>query len=632
MKTSLITRFMIALGAVIMQFPVFHAQAQQPCVAAFQYSVGPPSPGGTVISFYDSSWTAGTITNWSWNFSTGQTSNLQNPVITVSGSNAIMACLTITAIYQNQTCTSTWCDTVYLSVLPPVCDANFIASVFQQMATFTATGINNVSWQWSFGDGTGGTGANATHSYASPGTYQVCLTVVDANGTTCNSCQFVTVAGGSGCNAMFTATTVPGSTLVSFIDQSSGNPTNYYWSFGDGGTSTLQNPTHAYNGNGPFLVCLTITDSAQGCTDTYCDSLFLNNGSGCQAFFTASTNPVGNTVSFTNGSTPANATYLWNFGDGTTSTLANPTHTYANPGVYTVCLTVSSGFLGCSDTYCGVVTVGSGSNCQASFTWVADSTGGVQFTNTSTGNPTNYTWTFSNGTTSSLQNPYVQFSSPGWYGVCLSIWTVNGTCQSTWCDSVYVNTTSGGGCSSNFAIYPDTVVAHNYFAINLATGVGPITYLWSWGDGTSSTGAYPSHTYAGPGLYTICLTITDATGCTSTTCYQWQLLRLSSAVPVTINVVPGSTGVPNDPFETSFSVYPNPATDILYAGFSLEQNSDVTVKLFNLAGQTALEVVSTSFGPGSHKLKLDTSNLPKGLYLLQVEAEGSVAQSKVLIQ
>ncbi len=534
-KTLLIALFTLTASVVF---------AQQPCNAGFQYTVT-TTPNGTVIAFTDSSFTVGTITNWSWTFNTGQTSNLQNPVITVNGGTTVYACLTITAVYQNQTCTDTYCDTAYTGFVPPVCDANFTYTVSPQGVQFFASGANNVSWTWSFGDGTAGTGASVFHAYGS-GTYTVCLTVLDANGTTCNSCQSVTVPSSSGCQAYFTSAPVPGTTLVDFTDQSQGNPTSFLWTFGDGNTSTLQNPQHAYNSVGPFLVCLTITDSVANCSDTYCDSIFIGGSVLCDASFTFQTSP---STSVFIANAQNNVTWTWDFGDGSTGTGGpTATHTYANPGTYTVCLTVVT----------------------------------------------------ANGQ------------------ICT-------TCQN-------VTITSGSGCSSNYALYPDTTQPHTYIAYNLATGAAPITYTWSWGDGTSSTGAYPSHTYNAPGLYTICLTITDGNGCTSTTCYPWQLLRLSSSVPVTINVVPGATGLVEPVSVGNVMIYPNPASDQVTTGFTLAEESSVSFSLMNMAGQEMLNFPAAIYTSGRHEVELNISSLPKGMYVIEIQSTRFTTHKKITIQ
>lgn len=536
--------FSLASFIMVMLLVSPQAMAQQPCMAAFQYTVGTTTPNGTQVSMYDSSWTPGTILNWNWTVSNGQTSTLQNPVFNFLSGGNYSVCLTITAAYQGATCTSTHCDTININTLPPACNANFNATVAPQGVTFSATGGNNASWVWSFGDGTSGSGSTVFHSYSAPGTYTACLTVVDASGVTCNSCQTVVVPSSAGCQAFFTSAQVPGTTQFNFTNQSQGNATYFAWSFGDGTSSTLQNPSHTYNGAGNYLVCLTIIDSIAGCSDSYCDTISVGGGFICDATFSFQTSPAA-TVFIANNQ--SNASYSWDFGDGTTGTTPIMTHIYSNPGTYNVCLTV---------------TTASGLSC-------------------------------------------------------------------TSCQSVTIS--SGTGCSSNFAIYPDTTQPHTYIAYNLATGVGPMSYVWSWGDGSSSNTAYPSHTYAAAGTYTICLTITDATGCTNTTCYQFALLRVTNN-PVTINVVQGTTGVTETNLLQSLMVAPNPATETTNVNFNILNDTEVTYSVKNLAGQTVFTSPSAIYSTGSHKIELNVADYPAGLYLLEITAGGKRSFSKILVQ
>ncbi len=118
-------------------------------------------------------------------------------------------------------------------------------------------------------------------------------------------------------------------------------------------------------------------------------------------------------------------------------------------------------------------------------------------------------------------------------------------------------------CSSNFTLIPDTNIQHHYFAINNATGTPPLNYLWSWGDSTYDTTAFPSHTYADSGIYTICLTITDSTGCTSNYCDTTFLQRTANYM-VYVNVIsPTHTGIQGIPSTNKVFVYPNPANNTL---------------------------------------------------------------------
>ncbi|MBX7243122.1 MAG: PKD domain-containing protein, partial [Bacteroidia bacterium] len=220
---------------------------------------------------------------------------------------------------------------------------------------------------------------------------------------------------------------VSGNTAT-FSNQSQGG-TFYNWNFGNGATSTQFNPTYTYPNPGAYTVCLTIYDST-GCQSTYCDSVIISgSGTNCQAYFYG--NVSGNTVAFTNNSTPNNntVTYSWDFGNGT-STAINPSYTYPSAGLYGVCLTMNvlgpNGNITCTSTYCDSVLIqgGGSGNCNASFVdTLVPGTTMIQFSSTSTGNIVSYLWTFPGGSpsTSTSPNPTVQFNSMQPVNVTLTI-------------------------------------------------------------------------------------------------------------------------------------------------------------------------------------------------------------------
>ena len=130
---------------------------------------------------------------------------------------------------------------------------------------------------------------------------------------------------------------------VSFANSSTGSITSYAWDFGDGATSTLANPSHSYAAAGVYTVKLTVTGPGGSNTQTRSNYLTVTTPSAPVAQFTGSpTSGVAPlAVSFANSSTGSITSYAWDFGDGATSTLANPSHSYAAAGVYTVKLTVT---------------------------------------------------------------------------------------------------------------------------------------------------------------------------------------------------------------------------------------------------------------------------------------------------
>jgi len=137
---------------------------------------------------------------------------------------------------------------------------------------------------------------------------------------------------------------------ANFTDQSGGNVTAWNWNFGDGTTDNSQNPIHTYDFPGTYTVCLIVNN---GCTDTICQTVSVS----CTIPNANFTSVVGNggSVVFTNTTTPTADNYSWDFGDGTTSTLENPTHVYTTSGNYTVCLLITDT---CgTDSLCALISV-----------------------------------------------------------------------------------------------------------------------------------------------------------------------------------------------------------------------------------------------------------------------------------
>lgn len=203
--------------------------------------------------------------------------------------------------------------------------------------------------------------------------------------------------------------TAPGTTIVS-----------WQWDFGDGGTSTLQNPVYTYTTTGSFTVTLTVTNS-NGCVETISETFGVGFGPQA-AFIGPQVACTGIGVPFTDLSIPGSGTtltgWLWDFGNGTTSTSQNPTAIFQNAGTYTVTLTVTASN-GCKATFQQSIQVSSGPVADFTFQQAGLQ---VTFTNNSTsvGTP-QYTWDFGDGNTSNAANPVHVYASYGTYNVCLTV-------------------------------------------------------------------------------------------------------------------------------------------------------------------------------------------------------------------
>jgi len=239
-------------------------------------------------------------------------------------------------------------DTICTSV--NVClfgaNAGFTTTAVGLDIDFNDASTNASGWYWNFGDGDTSTSQNPAHTYTNIGWYAVTQIVSNTCGPNDTIVDSIFV-----CTpplADYTFNVVSGST-IDFTDNSTYG-THYDWSFGDGGTDTIANPSHTYANNQNYDICL-ITSNACG-ADTLCDSVLI-----CPILPTAEytyTNAVFS-ANFSNTSI-SNINTLWNFGDGNSSTLINPNHTYAAAGSYLVCLT-SYNECGDSATFCDSVSI-----------------------------------------------------------------------------------------------------------------------------------------------------------------------------------------------------------------------------------------------------------------------------------
>src|SRR5690242_2388820 len=262
------------------------------------------------------------------------------------------------------------------------------------------------SWKWDFGNGSNSVLRNPQASYAGPGTYTVTLTVnYSGASNTVVKTAYITVYPAPVVN--FTQSPAGGCypLPVAFTNQSttsSGNIINQLWDFGDGNTDSSLSPSHTYTSTGNFNVSLVVTNN-YGCKNALTKFNAVSVSGGVQADFsssgaTACSAPF--TVSFTNTSASGGSgalNYLWDFGDGSTSTQANPQHTYNNTGSYTVSLKVSNA-AGCTSIRqkTNLVNIGDfRSGFQAPNGCV---NAPVHFTNTSAPSPSDATWYFSDGT------------------------------------------------------------------------------------------------------------------------------------------------------------------------------------------------------------------------------------------
>ena len=237
---------------------------------------------------------------------------------------------------------------------------------FDGSGSTASDGSSIVKYEWDFdGDGViDAEGQKTSYTYTKKGVYTVTLKVTDSLGETSQDTCIITVLNrGPSASFTYSPTNPSIEDTISFYDTSTdpdGTIVSWFWEFGDGSNSTERNPTHQYTDKGQYIVKLTVTDNDGG-TDTVEQTITIRNLPPIASFTYSPHNPMaGQEISFTDTSTDPEGREIsywhWDFGDGYTSNLKNPKHTYENPGSYTVTLTVKDDE-GLESTYSIVIDV-----------------------------------------------------------------------------------------------------------------------------------------------------------------------------------------------------------------------------------------------------------------------------------
>jgi gliding motility-associated-like protein len=305
---------------------------------------------------------------------------------------------------------------------------------------------------------------------------------------------------------------------VSFINLStvtSGNITNNVWDFGNGNTSTFQNPTNYYMTSGLYNVQLIATTN-MGCKDTAIVTVSINPLP--TVVFTANNACLNSITSFTNTSSVTSgiiSSVVWQFGDGIQSFLTQPSHQYANAGSYNVTLNVTSSS-NCTNTITQQITVYPLPNVSFTANNVCQglTTNYTNNTTIASGSITNYVWDFnSDGTPDNTSiSPSNIFGSAGTYTSQL-IAISNNNCVANHSVAVIVYPQPIAQFSSSAVCVGSSVQFNDLSSI--AAGGQIVSYHWNFGDLGTSTIVNPSHTYSTYGSYNVTYTVISNHSCSN---------------------------------------------------------------------------------------------------------------------
>ncbi|MBI3520812.1 MAG: PKD domain-containing protein [Bacteroidetes bacterium] len=548
---------------------------------------------------------------------------------------------------------STYTQAINVSCSP--CHASFTYTTdptnCYTYVTNTSTGSNlTYKWYRSYNGGpiiSLGTTTNVVVPMAlSNGTNNIGLAIY-SNGFYCDSTSQIlniNCTPTPTCNASYTYSTDT-SCMTHFINMSTGTNLTYSWVEYNNGYTLLShniNPTLSLS-NGQHIIKLYSFSSYALCdSTTQIITINCTPTPTCNSSFTYSTD-VNCVTHLINTSSSSNLTFSWTEKIGTNYTLlantTNPT-LYLSNGMHIIQLTVSS-----NGTYCSSTTQTLNVNCtptptcQAAFTSQTDPvTCMTNFINQSIGTNLHSEWIdLDNGYSSLSSSASPTLGLPnGTYHIGLFTFS-NGVL----CDSVYQYVTincSGnqtGICQANaqFTVFADSTNPGHYFAYNLSSGTGTLSYLWDFGDGMTSSQQYPFHQYATPGQYPICLLVSannGSTNCYDVFCDSSSVHRMASGfVMSSINVIPQSvTGIKNVGENLSFKAFPNPIADVLNIEFTNENVSGFVITITDAIGR---EVLSKEVN--GRTSTLNTSYLSKGFYnLILLNDKGEVLKINKLVK
>lgn len=602
------------------------------CSADFTIHSDTTNPGFSFYFYDQSTGGSGSITSWYWDFGDGTHSMLQYPGHMYANIGYYNICLTITT---DSGCTSTLCDSIYVdSANTGACQASF---GFQNVGnTFDFYGYSNVSpvnFMWDFGDGSSGTGQYVSHYYANPGTYTACLTIHNNNGCYDQYCETITVSGsqGNGCPAsyyVYQDSLNSGGFTYHFINTSPGannGTSNFIWYFSDGTTTTDVNPVHTFFNTGLYSVCLHVLDDSTGnILCTYCDSILVDtaNTAGCYAYFGWNGTNSGD-VYFTDYSGTGNildyiTSWTWCFGDGSSSTDQNPTHFYSYPGLYNVCLAITTSS-GCSATYCDYIQVYTdSSNYNCGLYVVANSTvnesapgasdGSIDI-NVYGGTPP-YTFSWSNGATTED----ISGLTAGYYDVLVTDNSGMG-CQ-TWASFEILDQSDSTNWWYVDSLYTDPIDS----CFNSSIGSAYI-YSWSFVSNTEIEIVWIVYDSQGNNIGFVTTVYTFGQNGN----YQFSLTIICGQMKSTHVFfddlyIMSPTGLSEIPSAETFNIYPNPVNDVANIILnSLTENAEVSV--LNITGQ---EVYKTFVPKDTNQgmFAINTSSLSNGLYFIKVVCNG----------
>ncbi|HEX8332053.1 MAG TPA: PKD domain-containing protein, partial [Segetibacter sp.] len=411
---------------------------------------------------------------------------------------------------------------------------------FKNLAT--GDGLNRIKkWVWNFGDGKHQeyTQQPFKHSYDSAGSFDVTLKVTDVSGCSDSLTKngFILVSEGKADFITLDSFTCNGNT-VNFRDLSSGSIDSHLWNFGDGKTATIPAPTHSYADTGVYTVKLIITSSS-GCVDSLIKQEYVTvrNPKAKFGFSDQGVACAPRKISFYDSSYYAKS-WSWDFGEGTTSTLQNPSHEFVTPAIYRVKLTVTS-IGGCQSTFSTDLKVsGPQGNLTYSPTSGCENNNRVTYKAAGSGF-TEFTWDFGDGTIINSGDSIINHSYKNSGNFIPKVIFKNAS--GCFLDMTGKDTINIKGVTANYFSDNKTICLNDavQFKDSSTTNTATLSYKWDFGDGQTSSAKNPSHKYLTAGNFDVKLVVNTQSGCTDSITKSNYVKVVKAPLPAIVSEAEG---------------------------------------------------------------------------------------------
>ncbi|MDC0249604.1 PKD domain-containing protein [Flavobacteriales bacterium] len=514
-RFSLLKSKLIHLFLILVAMLISSSASSQQVSADFTTLSATNGCGSLVVEFQDLS--SGSPDTWLWDFGNGNSSVLQNPTIIYVDPGMYDVKLTVSNSTTTDTKIINGLIKVYNLPIAEVSTNSVISGCIPLAVDFEDVSVTDntiVNWQWDFGDGGASILQHPLYQYENNGNFSVSLSVTDANGCQSLSIETDLIQADKVAGANFIADitfSCNSAQVVSFTNNTL-LPASYIWDFGDGNTSFLENPSHNYLSG---MYTTSLFSKIGSCIDTIVKTNYIEVGSDINPEFIYDINAgcEGIEVNFTDMTLNNPDSWFWDFGDGNTSVVQNPTHSYINSGLYDVTLTTArSGQCEDSRIYYDAIEIYADPVIQiiADTTYSCTIPFNVEFVDI-TADAVIWDWDFGDGTTSMLSESSALYNSYGSYNISLTVEDSKG-CSST---KEFINFITIEDIS--IAISASTIngcVPFDVEFIDSTHSIRPlIDWNWNFGDGNFSNTQTPSHQYNTAGSFEISLAVENDYGC-----------------------------------------------------------------------------------------------------------------------